>query len=1166
MAEWTASQQDAIRARNGTVLVSAAAGSGKTSVLVERVIQRITDEENPASADRLLVVTFTKAAAAEMRGRIEKAIAQKIRENPEDSRLRRQQVLLAQANISTVDSFCAKISREFFENLNISPDFKIVADKQQEDLQAEAMNTAIGELFENGAFALADAFSSERDDRRLMDAVKTLYDFTRSHLYPDSWLDEKLGEYDSSIGVWDTVWGRSLKAYGADVLDFCGNIVGECLKAVREDEKLFEALSPVFSEDAAVIGRLSDLIKKGSWDDFSQAVASAAFLRFPTPKGYKDDPLKLRLQSSRETVTNAVKKDLAVLFSDSEDRVKKDIETMRPAAKALSELVKRFSRLYDEAKAEKNLADYSDIEHYAVKLFLENRDGEIRPTALAEEVAGRFDEIMIDEYQDTNEVQDWIFKAISQNGSNRFMVGDVKQSIYSFRQAMPDIFIAYKKAFESYDRSRDRYPCTISLDKNFRSRPEVIHSVNYVFSQLMSSGVGGVDYSGGEMLAQGLECPEKPGCETVVDFIEKSEETPMEAAEARHIAATIKEMLDNGYTVTGKDGERPASYRDFCVLLRSANKYAFNYADEMARAGVPSWAAVTGGFFTSPEILSVLSFLQVIDNPNQDIPLLSVLTSPVYGYTADDLAAIRLEDRSRPVYVSMLQRGGGRFQKILEDLEHYRMLAATMPSGEFLSYFYMRTGYIDIAAAMENGESRIANLRRLRQYAEDYEKAGYAGISGFIRFIDKLRASKSDMESANLISENADVVRIMSIHKSKGLEFPVCIIAGCGRKLNSDRDEVSLNARLGLGIKLIDENTGARYSNIIRDAVRLENRRQAASEELRVFYVAMTRAREKLIMVSTVNNIDKALGKLAPQIDEGKAVPPFVVSGASSIAEWLMLCALRHPSAGSLRHRVNAGDTIIEKGCFTPWKVRVLKPVEAMPRQAEAPVAQAPVNRALMEGITARCNYQYPFEEVNRIPAKVTASAVAGDLRESTLNRPAFLSFKGLTPAERGIALHSYMQFADFSAALKNPERELERLVSEGFITAEQGAAVNLIRVKKFLQSSLGRRIAASDNVKKEQRFSVNIPASMIAPDLDGEYRDTPVILQGAVDCSFTENGRLYILDFKTDRVESAEELAAEYGMQLKLYAKALEQVTGMEVGGCCLYSLHLDMQCDIPL
>ena len=1159
MAKWTESQLDAIKASGGTVLVSAAAGSGKTSVLVERIITKLTDEVDPLSADRLLVVTFTKAAAAEMRGRIEAAILREIDRRPDDIHLKKQQILLAKADICTVDSYCSRISREFFYQLGIRSDFRIMDDKQKEDLQEQAMEEALTKLFEDPQPALAGVFSSERNDRGLIDAAMTLYEFTRSHLFPDKWLTDTAESYNipEYAKAFDTKWGQALYEYAHENLKAAAALLDDSMELTREDTTLFDKLAPVFSDDLAMVLRLKECLENKNWDAFSELLSAVSFGRFPSVKGYKDDPVKNRVQSIRGSVKDTLS-ELALMFERDEKSTREDIRRMYPITKSLVELVRDFTAAYDRLKLEKNVADYSDIEHWAVELFIEEKDGKITYTDIAKRVSERYDEIMIDEYQDTNEVQDYIFKAISHDDSNRFMVGDVKQSIYSFRQAMPDIFIGYKNSFSKFSREEASYPAAITLDRNFRSRPEVIDSVNYVFGMLMSSDVGGIDYEGDECLVTGFEYKDKPGCETVVDFIAKDADVPTEQTEAAHIADTIKELMNSGYTVTDKDGtERPLAYSDIAILMRSSNKYAFNYADELAKRGVPAWAAVTGGFFSAPEIQSVMAFLQVIDNPNQDIPLLSVLMGPFYGFTADDIAAVRLNDRQNSIYVSIINSHDERFDRVLAELEEYRMLAATMPSDSFISYLYRKTGYLEIARAMSGGESRVANLRRLRQYAGDYERAGYVGVSGFVRFMEKLRLSKSDLEAANVISENADVVRIMSIHKSKGLEFPVCIIAGCGRRFVGERGDVALNSKLGFGVKLRDDRTGVKYPNIVRDAVILENEKNSAAEELRIFYVAMTRAREKLVFVSTVQNPDRAMTKLCSMIGDEDKLSPFAVRNVSSIAQWLMLCALRHPSADSVRHRIGADPSLVSFKSFTPWNVRIIESLPETAVEEEKVMIEPQVNEKLMAELKKKLEFVYPYEALGKIPAKVTASALAGEEEGVILPRPSFMSSKGLTPAERGTALHAYMQFCDFEKAAVAPIEELSRLIKGGFITEEQGLAVDLKQVSRFLSSELGTRIRNSSTVLKEQRFTVNIPAYMLPEAPMEGLGDTQVVLQGAIDCWFEEDGKLYIVDFKTDAVKDMEELKDRYALQLLLYKKALEELIDKPVGGCYIYSLR---------
>ena len=484
-----------------------------------------------------------------------------------------------------------------------------------------------------------------------------------------------------------------------------------------------------------------------------------------------------------------------------------------------------------------------------------------------------------------------------------------------------------------------------------------------------------------------------------------------------------------------------------------------------------------------------------------------------------------------------------------------------MPADSFINMLCTETGYENIVRAMPGGESRLANIRLLEKYAAEYEAYGYSGVSGFVRFAERLKKNRSDMESANVVSENANVVRIMSIHKSKGLEFPVCIIAGCGRKFVNDTDDLRMHPQLGVGMRLTDPETGVRRTAFIREAIGLATAESASAEELRVFYVAMTRAKEKLILLSTVKNIDTNLQKLAAQITEEETVPPYTVSNASGISEWLMLCALRHPNGNDLRRRIEADDDIILRTHYTPWDIRVVysepQILSDLPK-AEAP---APVDEALKTRIERDISFVYPYAAQTKLATKVAASALAAEQAETeaTLSRPAFLSAKGLTPAERGTALHNFMQFADFSAASKDPEAELKRLIEQSYLTEAQANAVDLTRVEKFFTGPLGQRVLHADRVYKEQQFIVSIPAGLTDKTLSGEDAAQPMILQGAVDCMFEENGSLYILDFKTDRCYNKQELWERYGPQLTLYKEAMTRVMNKEVKDTVLYSFYMN-------
>ena len=1156
---WTESQQDAISARRGTVLVAAAAGSGKTAVLVQRALERLTDPAHPVPADRLLIVTFTKAAAQEMRGRLEKRLLELLRKNPGDPLLRRQSLLLSQTHIGTVDSFCAEMLREFFHLLDLSPDFKIVSEKQQEELISSALNEALTAAFEQGTVGdLADAFTGERDDRRLMEMILTLYNFMQSHPFPEQWLREKADLYFRGDG---SPWEEVILQYARETAAYCERLCASGLEEAKNGGEVGAAFAGAMEKDLQLFRQLSELAGQKAWDEIIQFFQTLSFKARGKLKGFEEDLLFLRLDALREESKDTVK-ELAKYFDRSREQCAEELRTAGPLIQSLMELTLDFSRRYEEKKKEKNFLDYSDLEHFAIRLFL-TPEGD--RTETAREVGDRFDEIMIDEYQDINEVQDSLFRAVSKNSENLFMVGDVKQSIYGFRQAMPEIFLRCRRSYQKYDREKDSYPAYLVLDRNFRSRREVTDTVNFVFSRLMSRSAGDIDYTGEERLVCGADYPEKSGCETELVFLSRPTSVPAETAEGEWLGRRIREMIQSGFTVTENGTERPANYGDFCILLRSANKYAHGYAVELQKQGIPAKATVTGGFFSAAEIGVMLSFLQVIDNPNQDIPLLSVLMSPVYGFSPDDAARLREKDKKVSVYVSLLRMAEKeeRCEKIIRDIGQYRDLAATMPSDAFLTLLYEKTGYPDMVRAMEDGEDRIQNLRLLLAYAKDYENSGYHGISGFVRFLDRLKRNDSDLQAAEAPPDRRNAVSVMSIHKSKGLEFPVCIVAGCGRNFSSDqRADVLLHPELGLGVKLKDVRRSARFTTTAREAIGLETARSSAAEELRVLYVAMTRAKEKLILIGSGSKMGSLAEKLALEVT-GQGIAPYTVRKAKNAAEWLMLCALCHPDGGILREAAGAESSVLYREDYTPWRVSLEEyapPEEDTPEQ-EIQEAEAEPDLELYRRMKESIEYTYPYADSLGLPVKVAASKLAaeqGSNREMTLSRPAWMGEKGMTPAERGIALHEFMQFADFSVLQNDPEKELNRLVEQAYLTPEQAEAVDLQRAKAFLENPLGQRVLKSSQVMRERRFTAMIPASLAEPDRPGAAGES-VVLQGAVDCTFTEGDRLHIIDFKTDRVKTMEELWEHYVPQIRLYAAAMEQVTGMKVGELYLYSTHLN-------
>ncbi len=1163
--KWTDAQKDAICARRGTLLVSAAAGSGKTSVLVERFLERITDEEHPSQADRLLVVTYTRAAAEEMRGRISRRIDGLLEADPGNLHLRRQQILLSHAHISTIHSFCADLVRENFFRLGIAPDFRILEDTELKVLREDALEKVLDRYYEQDDpvfFQLADAFSTGRDDWKMAAAVETVYDFVRSHPFEERWMREKAVLYREEKPFSQTLWGESILAYGEEAASYSADILRNCLSAMAGEEDMEKAYGEAYKSDLAQAEEVLDQLRSRNWDEAVKALSGLKWMRAKPLRGRGDDPLKDKISSGRKQAQKELES-LRKLFCAGEAECSRDVKALAPLAEKLFEVTRAFSRELDEEKARRKAADFGDLEHWTLRLLVKDTENGPVFTEEAEEIASRFDEIMVDEYQDTNEAQDMIFRAVSRREENLFMVGDVKQSIYRFRQAMPEIFLRRRAEYPLYDREKDTYPACVVLGQNFRSAPGVTDAVNFVFRELMSREAGELDYTESEELKPGASYPpaETPSMELDIIDLSAGEEKDIVRAESRHIADLIYGMTAKD-TVTENGEQRPIRLSDIAILLRSHTKYGPLYARELSALGIPAACERSGGFFAAPEVQVMLSYLKVIDNPMQDIPLLSVLMSPIYGFTPDTLAEIRLQHKQGSFYSAVLaaeNRGDPGFGRFREDLSRFRTLAATLPADRLVAAVCRETGYADMAQAMRGGTARLQNLHYLQNYAAAYEAGGYTGLSGFLRFIGRLEKQKADLPGA-AESETPEAVRIMSIHKSKGLEFPVCILAGCSRNFNKDRGDLLLHPVLGMGAKLLDPQLGVRRTTLPREAVALELERGEMSEELRVLYVAMTRAKEKLLAVAAVKNADKLLGSLSSQIQPGRKIAPYAVRSCKSIAEWLLLCALRHPDGTLLRERAGISSLITEQA-GEPWKIRLLRAQadEILEEKQETLEALLP-DKELLKELKRKIEFQYPGSALSGVPAKVTASDLASRQEEreyAATARPAFLSKKGMTPAERGTALHTFLQYASWEEAAKDPEKELLRLVKDRFITEEQKNAVELDTVRRFFASSLAKRILKAEKLYREYRFTVEIPAERVCPqgeELSGEK----VILQGAVDCAFEEDGSLVLVDFKTDRVSSGEELLSHYAIQLRLYKEALEQCLGMPVKSCMLYSFYL--------
>lgn len=1173
--DWTTDQRHAIECRKGSVLVSAAAGSGKTAVLVERVIRRLTDKDNPCSAEDLLIVTFTRAATAQMREKIGAAILKRLSEDPTDRHLRRQYMLLPFAKICTIDSFCNDLVRENFHALGISPDYSLLDNETAVIMKNDVCEAMLERAYEedlDGRFSeLSDMMSSGSSDEDFAKLIIKMYDISTAYPFPDLWLDSLIGEY-SQPDINKSRWGGIIKKYVCDMLDYCVSSSRDMMTAMESDPIVADAYGAAVQNDINMYAELREKINS-DWDEALEAFKTVKYMSLGrVPKGYESETKNV-VTTARKKLKDLLKKVPGIMCVSSEEHAD-DMRLLRDPVTKLIELVKQFGREYSAEKDKMNSADFSDILHRALNLLaVSDGSGGYIKTDLARELSSHYVEILVDEYQDINEAQDMIFRAISADENNLFTVGDVKQSIYRFRQAMPEIFLRRRSTTHSFESGK--YPLGITLGSNFRSRVGVTSCVNYIFRQLMSTEAGELEYDDSEALNAAAKYPERdtPDCELHV-VTDKGNRADTLEAQARYVAKYIERTVREEKMLVTKGGAlHPASYGDFCILLRTAKNVSSVYANALSERGIPVFSPETGGFFEAAEISFILSLLRVLDNPVQDIPLAAVMLSPLFGFSAGELADIRASAKERleagetePLYRSVAvsaDEGDEKAVAFLKKIESLRRLSLTLSAGELVRRVCEETGFDAIVGAMPDGERRRLNVGLLCDYAEKYEAAGNLGLSGFIRFIDKVARTSGDLATAARPSENADIVRIMTVHQSKGLEFPICILADMQHAFNErdNTESVLISSSAGLGMKRRTEDGISVYDTASRRAAVITSERMGRSEEMRVLYVALTRAKENLVMVTSVPNPEKGLAKVAVECGIGERANPFAVLRMNNFSDLVLTALMRHPAADELR-KLSGVDVPIflsEKDRFK-LKVIVSDSESFMTESAnEQKIAAKPV---FFNEVQARLDYSDPRSVLSSVPAKRAASdgSERGINREYfASSRPAFMSSGGLTPAQRGTATHKFMQFSNYAAARADIESELARLVDVGFLLEDEGKAVNIGAAKRFFMSPLAERIFASDNVMREKKFAALFPTKFFYPELTGEAAEEKIVVQGIADCVFVEDGELVIVDYKTDTGVDAEALLDRYSAQLEIYREALSQALGMPVKETLLYSFFMN-------
>ena len=1181
--KWTPAQQDAIDARAGNVLVSAAAGSGKTAVLVERIIQAVLDRDNPVSIDRMLIVTFTRAATYEMRVRIENAIDNLLRDDPYNKYLISQKQLLYSAKILTIDGFCSEFIRNYFYRLDIQRDFRVPDEGESTVLQNKALDSVLEYFYSQGDKAFTDlvsAICSLKNDKALRDNVLEVYKFLCSVPFPDLWLDEKLAYYgDTEFS--ETPYFRCIMKYAQECLLYCLELNTLCFKYLEQDDILpedkLDKIRDMLKLDFALLNSINADIMNGDWDAVYNSVSEIKFGNFPSIRGANDDRYKELIKSVRGRYKDEVTALKKVFIADTA-AINSDTVRLYPLVGAFFDCVRRFLHEYMALKNSLNLLDFSDVEHLAVSLLCEHNGGEIRFTDISEEISSEFDLIMVDEFQDINETQDLLFKAISRDKNNLFVVGDVKQSIYGFRQAKPEIFINYKDNYKLFDRSNPEYPAKIILDKNFRSRRGITEACNFIFSSLMSREIGGLEYNDEERLVCGASYDGKSSVNTELMLIDSgninSEEDETKTLfEAHRVAQKIIELVyEEKLQIKDGDSMRTVRFGDIAILLRSAKgaeRRAAVFANVLGEYGVSVISELKSSFFEQNEIKIMLNMLRVIDNPVQDIPLLSVMMSPMFGFTADDMAVIRAAHRNMPIYNAVKAHSAidGKCARFIAFVDWMRTLAATSEVDKLIDTVIVATGFKSVVSAL--GRKASKNLYLLLDYARKFSANGYRTLSSFVNYIDLLIERGADLNAGGDSGDEAlNAVRVMSIHSSKGLEFPVCFLSTASTRFNLTDTNAAMTVESEGGIGFKYREKLVRYDTIQRKAISMMIRDARLSEEMRILYVALTRAKERLIITSVVKEPRKYLESLEGKIT-AYPLSPYLIKNSRSFSDWLFTCALINPSCGNIRTNIKPDYTNWSES-DVPWRIQIVSDIPSKDEDGgeySGYTDDREENPEFMRLFLSRANYVYKDKPMQTLPQKVSASTLAHKddrVFSKLLRKPDFSAAKK-NGAEAGSAFHAFMEKCDFNFAVKNADAEARRLVESGFLSEREYSMLDFKKLGEFLGGPLIKRVLASERYYREYTFTVKINASDYNPDIDEEFSDKRIIMQGAVDLAFVEDGGVVIVDYKTDRVKDTAKLAERYRRQLELYKEALTQTLDLPVKEVIIHSVYLNESIALP-
>ena len=1193
--KWTEEQKQAIYEKGNNILVAAAAGSGKTAVLVERIINKVVNEH--IDIDKLLVVTFTNAAASEMRERVLKAIYEKIDETPEDENLQRQITLLNKSSICTIDSFCLDVVRNNFFEIDISQNFRIGDTTEIDILKQEVLEDLFEEKYEteNEDFTkLINTYTTYKDDTPLKEFILRMYNYIQSNPFPEKWLKEKIEMFNLSEKLnqdfAQTIWGKLLLQQVDEILQ--DSILK--LEAQKKDLMKYIELSTYWQIIEDDIEQLEML--KANLDSWDKAYTLATNLKFKTWATNKKITLEAKDEAKevRDAVKASLKKitDKIVIFSSKE--ANEDINGMYDILKKLEQVILEFGEKFAQKKKDRNIVDFNDIEHFALKILI-NENG--NPTEIAKKYQEKFEEIAIDEYQDSNLVQEYILTSVSRQ-NNIFMVGDVKQSIYKFRQARPDLFLNKYKAYQLKKDKKENENLKIQLFKNFRSRKEILDFANIIFTNIMSEELGKLNYTEEEYLNLGADYADtNQDLRTEIDIlnIEDEQENNIEEdneeetervedidLEAKFVAKRIKQLIEDKFIIydAKKEEKRNIQYKDIVVLLRSTKEAAPIFEKEILNLDIPVFSDSSSEYLESIEIQTIMSLLKVIDNPMQEIPLVATMRSMIGGFTDNELVQIRLSDRYDNFYNTMIKAKKDvdtklkqKIETFLDKLEMWRKEQEYVSLDEFIWKIYNDTGYYHYVGLMTNGELRQANLKMLFERAKQFESISFKGLFNFIRYIDKIKTSSKDMDAAKTIGENDNVVRIMSIHKSKGLEFPVVFLAGTGKQFNMQdlNQKILLHPEIGIGVKYIDYDMQIEYDTLSKQAIRNQMLIETLSEEMRVLYVALTRSKEKLIITGYSKDDKEKQKEIQELKSRYQTLNHILLKKYTSYLDWIRLvCEFNNIEELATIHIYNKNE-IMEK-------MQKQEEIEKLSDKIKEQISEKKPNQEQEKHIIQLLEYEYPYKIATTIPNKISVTEIKQmqepkisnvekektEMAQVELPIPKFIQSDDeikITNAEKGTLIHLCMQKLDVLKAEYSYEeiKELiQKLVFQKTITLKEAEAIPINKVYQFTKSNIWKEMTQAKEVQREKPFYIHIPAKEIYQEDVQEN----LIVQGIIDLYYvTRNNELILVDFKTDYVENGEEkkLVQKYKTQLEMYKKALEISKEKRVDNIYIYSTWLE-------